>query len=165
MGPDVHNKRHAIIIYLFGVFFIISFHLKIKNITTNPKLTQTLFAGSQEDMWHVHAAVSVTHIFFATLKIKVHYWIQWFHEEPLTSSKHFHSTKGSLLWKKFFRFCSLHYEKNGSLKGYLGNIGMYVLTGWGFIGHNNVASDLTAATLWNSALPTHPPTVHHWLIY
>ncbi len=34
------------------------------------------------------------------LKIKVHYWHWWFHEELLTSMEPFHSTKGSLCWKK-----------------------------------------------------------------
>lgn len=33
------------------------------------------------------------------LKVKV-YWHLWFHEESLTSMEPFHSTKGSLYWKK-----------------------------------------------------------------
>ncbi len=37
---------------------------------------------------------------FTLLKIKVLYWHQWFHKEPLPSMEPFNSTKGSLQWRK-----------------------------------------------------------------
>ncbi len=62
-------------------------------------------------------------VFICTLlKINVLYWHRWFNEEPLTSMKPFHCTKGSLLWKKVWKMVPLrtvHWKvlweiKNGS---------------------------------------------------
>ncbi len=38
---------------------------------------------------------------YALLKIKIHFWHQWFNKEHLPSMEPLHSTKGSLQWKRF----------------------------------------------------------------